>query len=43
MTGKTAEAYESSRISGPLSKQEFLAYLRKAGQLPPDASWQLAS
>lgn len=33
MTGKTVKEYESGRISGPLSKQEFLAHLRDRGQI----------
>ncbi|TGE21286.1 hypothetical protein E5K00_13410 [Hymenobacter aquaticus] len=43
MAGKTVEEYEHSRTGGLLTKQEFLAHLRKTGQLPPDANWQMAS
>ncbi|WP_165903788.1 hypothetical protein [Hymenobacter gummosus] len=43
MTGEPVEAVEAKRISGPLSKQEFLAYLRKIGKLPPGAEWQVGA
>jgi hypothetical protein len=37
MNGKTVEEWESGRVSGPLSKQEFLTFLRKTGKLPDSA------
>ncbi|WP_319805461.1 DUF433 domain-containing protein [Hymenobacter weizhouensis] len=36
MNGKTDEEWNAGRISGPLTKQEFLAHLIKIGKLPPD-------
>ena len=36
MTGIPVAEFEARRISGPLSKQEFLTYLRKIGKLPPE-------
>lgn len=35
MNGVPVEEWDRGRISGPLSKKEFLAYLRKIGKLPP--------
>jgi hypothetical protein len=43
MNGKTAAEWEAGRISGPLSKRELFAYLKKMGKLPPDAEYQPAS
>ena len=43
MNGKTPEEWEASRISGPLTKQELFAYLKKIGKLPPDAKYKQAS
>ncbi|MBG8556385.1 hypothetical protein [Hymenobacter guriensis] len=37
MSGKTDAEWEAARISGPLSKRELFAYLKKIGKLPPDA------
>ena len=36
MNGIPVEEWEARRISGPLSKKEFLTYLRKIGKLPPE-------
>jgi len=43
MNGLTDEQWASRRISGPLNKKEFLAYLRKTGQLPPNDELKQAS
>ena len=43
MNGKTVEEWEAGRISGPLTKQELFAYLKKIGQLPADAQYKQAS
>ena len=43
MNGKTAEEWEAGRISGPLSKQEMFALLKKLGKLPADAEYKQAS
>lgn len=43
MNGKTPEKWEASRISGPLTKRELFAYLKKMGKLPPDAEYKKAS
>ena len=37
MDGKTDEEWNAGRISGPLTRQEFLAHLKEIGKLPPDA------
>ena len=43
MSGKTIEEWEAGRISGPLSKRELFAYLKKIGKLPADAQYKQAS
>lgn len=43
MNGKTVEEWEAGRISGPLTKQELFAYLKKIGKLPADAQYKQAS
>lgn len=43
MNGKTAEEWEAGRVSGPLTKQELFAYLKKIGKLPADAQYKQAS
>jgi hypothetical protein len=43
MNGKTDEEWIGARISGPLSKRELFAYLKKIGKLPPDAEYKPAS
>ncbi len=43
MNGKTPEEWEAGRISGPLSKQEMFALLKKLGKLPADAEYKQAS
>lgn len=43
MNGKTVEEWEAGRISGPLSKRELFAYLKKMGKLPADAEYKQAS
>ncbi|PJJ52910.1 hypothetical protein CLV45_3567 [Hymenobacter chitinivorans DSM 11115] len=40
MNGKTDEEWVAGRISGPLSKRELFAYLKKTGKLPPDAQYR---
>ena len=43
MNGLTSEEWEAGRISGPLSKRELFAYLKKIGKLPADAEYTQAS
>ncbi|GGG38763.1 hypothetical protein GCM10011378_13820 [Hymenobacter glacieicola] len=43
MNGKTSEEWEAGRISGPLTKRELFAYLKKIGKLPPNAELKQAS
>ncbi len=43
MNGKTPEEWEAGRISGPLTKRELFAYLKKMGKLPPTAEYKQAS
>ena len=43
MNGKTPEEWEAGRISGPLSKREMFAYLKKIGKLPADAEYKPAA
>ena len=43
MNGLTDEQWNSKRLSGPLTKEEFLTYLRKTGKLPPSDDLKQAS
>lgn len=43
MNGKTPEEWEAGRISGPLTKRELFAYLKKIGKLPASAEYKQAS
>jgi len=43
MRGETVEESESKRLAGPLTKQQFLAYLIKIGKLSPDTKLKQAS
>lgn len=43
MNGLTDAEWNRRRLSGPITKAEFLNFLRKAGQLPPEDDVKQAS